>query len=367
MFLKSLSLTNYRNYPKLNLDFTSPVTVLIGDNAQGKSNLLESIYYLATTKSLRASEDDQVIRTDQTFAHLSGQLLDSIDGNIDDATALEINLTTQSGFLAKSTKINGLPKRAIDYIGHLLVVSFSPEDLNLVTDSPSLRRWHVDMTISQVDHDYKKILTKYGAVITNKNSLLKKIKDGSASLDELTFWNDQQLELGATIQKIRTEFFAFLSSTSLPEISPSLHSQFRYLPNLLTAERQSDLIQKEIWNGVSLSGPHRDDFRFIAVNELQQHRDLSIYGSRGEQRSTVFNLKLAELMYYKNSTRLTPLLILDDIFSELDDHHRQTIIEILPEQQTIIALIEPDKRLLQKIKQATFLSVVNGKLTEIRS
>lgn len=366
MFLKTLQLTDYRNYQKVSLEFKNIVTVLIGDNAQGKSNLLESIYYLATTKSLRASDDDQIIRSGEISAHLHGQAIEAFNSS-DDPVELEINLTTQAGFLAKSTKINGLSRRIVDYIGNLLVVSFSPEDLNLVTDSPSLRRWHIDMTISQVDRDYKKCLTKYSAITTNKNKLLKAIREGQSNLDELTFWNDEQLKLGSQIQNIRRDFFDFVNTVSLPSISPGLTSEFRYMPNLLTAERLTDLVQKEIWNGQTLCGPGRDDFHFFAVNELSQHRDLAIYGSRGEQRSIVFNLKLAELLYYKQHTKTTPILLLDDIFSELDDHHRQTIIDMLPEQQTIIALIEPDKTLLQKISQATFFSVRNGVLEDISS
>lgn len=363
MFLKNLHLTNYRNYPKLDLQFTSPVTVLIGDNAQGKSNLLESIYYLATTKSLRASEDEQIIQTNLDYAHLDGQIAESPDSPV--TANLEINLSTQSGLLTKSAKVNGLNKRIVDYIGNLYVVSFSPEDLNLVTDSPSLRRWHIDMTITQVDRDYKRQLTQYSAVIANKNRLLKRIRDGESKVDELTFWNEQQLSLGQSIQSIRRQFFEFLNACDLPPISPDLASQFDYLPNLLSVDRLNGLTQKEIWNGQTLTGPQRDDFRFFAVNALNQHRDLSIYGSRGEQRSTVFNLKLSELLFFKQRTNSQPILLLDDIFSELDDHHRQTIIQLLPQQQTIIALIEPDKHLLQQIPQATFLAVQNGHLSKI--
>lgn len=362
MFLKNIRLINYRNYHKLDLEFKNPVTVLIGDNAQGKSNLLESIYYLSTTKSLRASEDYQIINTNQNFAHIEGQM---VDRSNDDVTDLEINLTTQPGFLVKSTKINGLPKRIVDYIGHLYVVSFSPEDLKLVSDSPSLRRWHIDMAISQVDRDYKKLLTQYSSVLANKNKLLKSIRDGHAKVDELDFWNTRQLELGTKIQQTRHNFFEFINSAKLPPLSPGLTSEFRYLPNDLNEDRLTSLVQKEIWNGQALCGPQRDDFQFFAVNEMKQHRDLSIYGSRGEQRSIVFNLKLAELEFTKSQTNSEPILLLDDIFSELDDNHRQIIINMLPNQQTIIALIEPDRELLQKIHQATFLIVQNGQLTSM--
>ncbi len=350
MFLQKLSLKNFRNYSELNLEFTSTTIILVGDNAQGKSNLLESIYFLATTKSSKANKDEELINQEQTSL--------SVTGHLDDQTSLEITMQNMpssvgeitfgglgSNFegsrIAKRMKVNGVSRRVIDYIGHLSVVLFSPEDINLVTGSPSLRRWHIDLTLAQIDPKYKIALTHYGEVVTKKNRVLKRIKEGFAKVDELDFWSEQQLELGQLISQKRQQLFYFLNKA--PRQFGSY--QFKYAPSLVTPERLRDYRGRELAAATSLIGPHRDDFSFIFNDQ-----DLGLYGSRGEHRMGVLDLKLSEVAFIETQLLTRPIMLLDDIFSELDHDHRLHISRLLGLQQTILVAVELDDDLRTLLK-----------------
>lgn len=361
MFLKQLQLTNYRNYSDLTFTFKTPTTILIGNNAQGKSNFLEAIYFLATTKSLKADEDEQLIKKDEDFLRVEGEIVDDNQ----ELTHLEIAMQRQPLGLVKKVKVNNLPRRIVDYIGHFYVVSFSPEDINLTTQSPSLRRWHVDLNLAQVDKNYKKALTLYSEVVSRKNKVLKRIKEGIGKVDELTYWSDQQIIFGEIIQQKRQEFFLFLNNTekTFPPINGGI--EYEYIKNEISKERLDEYLQKEVWNATSLIGPHRDDFKFISKNTLNQKRDLSAFGSRGEQRTAVLDLKISEVAFIEKVTGQRPLLLLDDVFSELDAKHRQHVIRLITKQQTILVAVEIDNDLKKQLNQFNLFSVENAQLVEI--
>ncbi len=350
MLLKTLKLTNFRNYDHLDLEL-SPLMLLVGENAQGKSNLLDALYFLATTKSLRAERDLEVISQGQEFVHVEGQLEPTSGEEI---TKLEIAMHQQDNFLAKRIKVNGLPKRVIDYIGHLVVVYFVPEDINLVTGSPSLRRWHMDVTLAQIDREYKRAITVYGEALTSRNRILKRIREGSARLDELDFWTQQILQQGTIVQQKRRDFFTFLSQDT--RLLGDFH--FEYQPNVMSAERLSEYQNREIAAATSLIGPHRDDFRF----ELEQ-KTLAHFGSRGEQRLAVLELKLSELHYIAQVKKVKPILLLDDVFSELDDKHQEKVAAAAMEQQTLISAVENEKIPQTLLDAATILRITAGKIT----
>lgn len=369
MFLKHLKLKSYRNYQDLNLEFKTPITILVGNNAQGKSNLLESIYYLATTKSLRASEDQELIGSESEFNHVEGVVLTTNEQQfneerLDDSTTLEIAMQRQERGLFKKVKVNGVSRRIVDYIGNLYCLSFSPEDINLVSGSPSLRRWHLDLTLSQINTDYKKALTQYGEIITRKNRILKRIREGFATIDELLFWADQQIIYGQIITQTREDFFQSLNSSEKKLESLNGKIIYQYLKNPVTKERLEEYKDKEIWNASSLIGPHRDDFKFLSEEKDGTVRDLSTFGSRGEQRTAVLDLKLDEVDYFEKRTGSRPILLLDDVFSELDEKHRQHVFKLLPLQQTILATVEMEEDMLEKLdNQITVLNVTEGKVT----
>lgn len=351
MYLKTLQLTNFRNYQTLQFNFDSPIVMLIGDNAQGKSSFLESIYYLSLTKSPRAEKDEDLIRQGESVCRVVGKVAEVENS---EAKTLEITMHQQDGVLNKRVKVNNIPRRIVDYIGNLHAVLFAPEDINLVLGSPSLRRWHMDVTIASIDRDYKKALTHYGEVITRRNKVLKNIQAGLARIDELDFWTSQLLEYGEVISHKRTIFFESLNSAERKFGQFQLH----YRANLLTAERLSAYQVKEIAAATSLIGPHRDDFSFFL-----EDKDLAKFGSRGEIRTAVLDLKIAELSFIEQLTGHRPVLLLDDVFSELDLKHREHVLDLVPLQQTVIASVELDDYLSVFFEQnGQIYTVENGEI-----
>ncbi len=344
MVLKSLKLTHFRNYSELTLDL-QPLILLLGQNAQGKSNMLDAIYFLATSKSLRGERDAEVI--------LEGQEYVRVEGELDEETRLEIAMQLQNGFLAKRLKVNGIPKRVIDYIGNLVVIYFVPEDINLVTGSPSLRRWHLDVMLAQIDREYKRAITNYGDALTSRNRLLKRIREGLARMDELDFWTQQVLLYGATISEKRQHFFAFLKESS-PDMG-DFH--FEYHPNIITPERLEQYLNREVAAATTLIGPHRDDFLFRLGN-----KELASFGSRGEQRVAVLQLKLSELHYVTEIRQVKPILLLDDVFSELDDAHQQSVAKAVFGQQTVISAVENETIPQEILEKAQILKIEKGSI-----
>lgn len=355
MLLKNLKLANFRNFSDLDLDFGN-ATLFIGKNAQGKSNILESIYFLATSKSPRVEKDSQLIKESEAFCRVEGEVEDKDKALSKLEIVMQFKDLLDEDFVEKRTKVNGISRRLLDYIGNIAVVYFSPEDINLVSGAPSLRRWHIDLTLAQIDKDYKKAITNYTSVISSRNRLLKNIKQGLSKLDELGFWSEQMLENGQIIAQKRLDFFNFLNSTKkqLGQFS------FEYGENVLTKQRLGEYLPKELAAANSLIGPHRDDFIF-----MENNRNLAFFGSRGEQRTAVLSLKLAELEFINTTINDRPLLLLDDVFSELDLEHRSYVASLVPSQQTIISAVEGEKIPDELLQTARVIKVEQGKITDI--
>lgn len=349
MFLKRLKLTNFRNFEKLDLEF-GPATLLIGKNAQGKSSLLEAIYFLATTKSSKVAKDSQLISQGAEICRVEGE----VEGS--DVTNLEIAMQLIDDQLGKRLKVNGVPRRALDYLGNLSVVLFSPEDIALVIGPPALRRWHLDLTLATVDREYKRAISEYSEVITSRNRVLKKIKEGQAKLNELDYWTERALESGAVITAKRTHFFNFLNSAE-KKLGDYVYD---YQPNLISEDRLREYLHREVAATVSLIGPHRDDFSFkLAL------RDLAYFGSRGEQRTAVLDLKLLELEYIYHLQGVKPILLLDDIFSELDEERRNHVISVVANQQTILSAVDTEVLPPELMKMVTQLRVEKGGVKQV--
>ncbi len=346
MFLKRIKLTNFRNYPGCDFNFKTPITVLVGNNAQGKTNLLESIYFLATTKSTRADEDEELIKSGEDFLRVEGEL--------DSQLKLEVAMQVLEYGLKKRVKVNGIPKRVIDYAQNLAVVMFSPDDINLVAGAPSLRRAHIDQVLSQGDKSYKRDLAHYENVLVRKNRVLKRIREGSSAADELVYWSDQQVLLGALISEKRSAFFEFINGAEKKFGNFSC----RYSQNPVTLERLKEYSQREIEAAASLVGPHRDDFKFF-LEDL----DLAKFGSRAQSRTAVLDLKLAEVSFFESLLGSRPVLLLDDIFSELDFAHRGHVLNVARLQQTVITAVEPDGELEKGLSDFSLFFVENGQIS----
>lgn len=327
MIIDSVTLENFRNYSKEAFEFSPQKTLVVGPNTSGKTNLLEAIFLLATGKSFRAGRDEEMIRQEAGLSRITGQ----VRSNDEERVGLEIVLTRGEIGGEKVAKkkylVGGRPKRMVDFVGSLRVTFFGPEDLNLVTDSPSLRRNYLDTALSQVDREYRRTLLSYEKGLRQRNKLLEQIREGEAGREQLHFWDRLLVKDGDVISQKRAELLDFISQKE-SEIGDL---RLDYRRSVISESRLEKYAEEEVAAGATLVGPHRDDFAFHLDG-----KSLHEFGSRGEQRLAVFLLKLAELAYVEEKTEAPPVLLLDDIFSELDREHRKQVIAAIPGKQTII-------------------------------
>lgn len=329
MKLKTLQLENYRNYEAVTLNCHPEVNILIGENAQGKTNLLESIYVLALAKSHRTSNDKELIRFNSEYAKIEGEL------SYRHGTMPLTMFITKKG---KQVKVNHLEQsRLTQYIGHLNVVLFAPEDLNIVKGSPQIRRRFIDMELGQISAVYLNDLAQYQRILKQKNNYLKQLQIGQKTdTTMLEVLNQQFAEYALKVTLRREHFIKELETLAQPiHAGITNHREtltLDYVPSLKLSNyeaNQSELIeevlallndnlQREKERGVCLYGPHRDDLSFN-VNGM----DAQTYGSQGQQRTTALSIKLAEIELMNIEVGEYPILLLDDVLSELDDS-RQT-------------------------------------------
>jgi DNA replication and repair protein RecF len=357
MILTRISLTSFRNYAKKAFDIHPYVTLVVGENAVGKTNIIEAISMTSTGKSFRADSDREVIRWGEELARVVARGSEE---------TLELVITTGevSGRKAPSKKflVNGVPRRAIDFVGNLHSVLFWPEDLELVTDSPSLRRRYLDRVLVQVDREYRRNLYSYERGLRQRNSLLDRIQEGTASRSQLLFWNQLLIKAGTYITESREAFLIYVNACPLEGSSYRID----YDRSVISEARLLQYADEEVAAGATLVGPHRDDIEFKIKNttklQMEEYADtfipLSAYGSRGEQRLGVLWLKLAELSFITEKTGNRPILLLDDIFSELDEPHKKLILDVVRKQQTVITSAEDDVETLLKEEGIDYKMIV---------
>jgi DNA replication and repair protein RecF len=336
MIVTSLLLENFRNYKKKEFEFNFGVNLVVGPNTSGKTTLLEAVFLLASGTSPRASLDRELVRQGSEFAFARGK--------IDGSEELEVQLIASKNsptVASKRYKVNGVGKRLGDFLSEFHAVLFAPEDLSLVTDSPDLRRRFLDLALSGVGTRYRRALTEYDKVRKRRNRLLEGINEGHKSEGELGFWDAKLLEFGTFIQDERKKFFNEVNS-----LLATRYFSLNYLTSGLTAERLQEFRPREIAAETTLIGPHRDDFEFLAISNkplASSQRNLSAYGSRSEQRRAVLALKRAELEFVERKIGDQPVLLLDDIFSELDRENRDRVAkELIGGGQAIITTAEID-------------------------
>ncbi len=346
MTLATLTLQNFRSYKKTTFSFSPLITVFLGPNTSGKTNLLEAVYLLAVGKSFRADKDSEVIRWESEIARIKSKITppktytrgaSALGGdqplaeNLKDQIELEIMLTGgEAGGQKAPLKrflVNSVIKRPNDFIGKFKAVLFWPEDLELVIGPPTLKRRYLDFVLVQVDFEYRRSLTSYEKGIRQRNKVLEFIREGQASRTQLFFWDQLLIKDGNYLTRRREKFIAGINASAKP------FGQYRlyYNLSLISEERLKQYAQAEVASATTLVGPHRDDFQFFEHN-----RDLATFGSRGEQRLAILWLKLAELDYIEKISGERPVLLLDDIFSELDHEHREEVFRVMSKQQTIL-------------------------------
>ena len=342
MTISDIYLTNYRNIKAKKFAFSPKTTVIIGVNASGKTNIMESIFLLSSGKSFRVKVEEEMINHNVQLSRVKGKIGD---------TKLEVVLTRgelligdkSDGKLEKVARkrllVNGIGKRLVDFAGNFSVVFFGPQDLELVTESPTIRRRFLDIVLSQVDREYRRALLSYDKGLRQRNKLLFRIREEGLSRSQLLFWDRLLIKNGDYISRKREEFIDFANSQK------GLDNQtfkLEYDKSAISMTRLEQYAPEEVAAATTLVGPHRDDFCFkLKTKGKKRFRDLDKYGSRGEQRMGVLWLKLAELAFIKDRTNEKPTLLLDDIFSELDSEHRRIVMEVSKGQQTIITTADP--------------------------
>jgi DNA replication and repair protein RecF len=321
------------------LEFSKKTTVIVGPNASGKTNILEAIFLLSTGKSFRARIEEEMINHEEEIARVKGLILEE-DGAVDLEVVLTRGKITIGDTPEKTEKvarkrllINGVGKRLIDFAGNIKCVLFGPQDMELVTESPSVRRKFLDTVLTQVDKEYSRAVLSYEKGFRQRNRLLLRIREEGISRSSLVFWDRLLIKNGNYISKKREEFIAFVNNTSpLNKENFSLE----YDRSAISEARFEQYAKEEVAVATTLVGPHRDDFIFKIQDPKSETRNLARFGSRGEQRMAVLWLKLAELAFIENVTKEKPTLLLDDIFSELDHEHREIVMRVTQGQQTII-------------------------------
>jgi DNA replication and repair protein RecF len=412
MIIRHLSLTHFRNYVRLELDLPPGSVLLFGDNAQGKTSLLEAIYYLATSHSPHTASDRQLIHwlagQDSLIpsARVVGEVSPAAAGGrspagrprkIDITLAVEPAANAEEGRFRKQVKINDVPRRGLDLAGQLTVVLFLPQDVDIINGAPGLRRRYMDDLLSQVDGDYAQALSTCSQVLSQRNALLKQLSERGGDPDELFYWDEQLVQAGTTITLGR-----HVAIAELTQLADVIHHdltggqeslQLRYQPSLdlaraaapenqitlplhisntqspISSARASGIFSaqlqsrraEEIARGVTLTGPHRDELRFLADGI-----DLGTYGSRGQQRTAILALKLAEVEWMKARTGDWPVLLLDEVLAELDARRRAYLLaRINGAPQAVMTSTDPELFSPEFKARAKLLRVIKGQIEEI--
>lgn len=369
MFLKSIEFTNFRNLGNLRHDFKRNLSILVGQNAAGKTNFLEGVRFLSFSKSFRADHDQDLILWQKDFAKVKGEVK-----NKEEDLQIDIALENKNRKLKKTIKIRGAIRPVSNLLGRFISVLFSPEDLFLVQGAPSLRRRYLDIILGQINPHYYHCLLELKKVLASRNKLLLEIREGRADRRELSFWDTKLVQCGVFIIRKRKELLDFINSkikdfysaiagdssrsshtmlqghesdAGAPPLSRSNILQLRYAPDIefenvngIEENFQKELAirkEEELQKARTLCGPHLDDFVFYLSSKR-----LACFGSRGELRSAILALKMAELDFLEAQLSERPILLLDDIFSELDALRRGHLFSLVQKQQTIVTATELD-------------------------
>jgi DNA replication and repair protein RecF len=405
MVITHLSLTNFRNYGRLELDLPSGTTLLHGNNAQGKTNLLEAIYYLATSRSPHASYDYQLINWDAlqmdepvVVGRIVAQLV-----NQGEASQVEMRLIREKGKNGRNGKgsfrrqalVNRRKVRLMDLLGNVRVVLFLPQDMQLITGPPSERRRYMDITLCQIDPIYCRTLSNYNKALEQRNALLRQLVEGQGSMDVLPIFSDKVVSLGSQLFARRAAFLANIAREAqrihYEELTQGQETiLLQYLPRLQrNGRRQGDVTEltasgdwlqdnqgddgaikarfaqamteaqpTDLARGTTSVGPHRDDW-LITVNG----RSLDAFGSRGQQRSAILALKLAEINWMETMTGEKPILLLDEVVAELDEQRRALLLNYVQQSsQALLTATDPGMFTQSFMSQANSMTVSNGQV-----
>lgn len=358
MIIKRLELADYRNYKTLDLEFDKGTNILYGDNAQGKTNILEAIYMAATTKSHKGSKDKEMIGFGKEEAHIRTYLeKEGVGTRVD----MHLRKAGSKGIAIDGQKI----KKAAELLGLCNVVFFSPEDLSIIKNGPAERRRFVDMELCQLDSFYLYNLNHYNKIVNQRNKLLKDMYMNPELKDTLAIWDSQLVSFGSKIVERRKLFV-----DQLNEIIYEIHKKLSggkeeliisYEPDVAIEEFEKSLRynqDRDIRMKQTSIGPHRDDFAF-----LNKDVDIRKYGSQGQQRTAALSLKLSEIELVKKIAKDTPILLLDDVLSELDSNRQNYLLNSIGDIQTIITCTGLEEFVNNRFEVNKIYKVKNGVVT----
>ncbi len=357
MFIKSLELKNYRNYEQLSMNFAGGTNLLYGDNAQGKTNIVEAIYLAATTKSHRGSKDREIIQFHHDEAHIRIHYEKQ-----DIMHQLDMHLKKNR---AKGVAIDRIPiRKSSDLLGQIPVIFFSPEDLKIIKNGPSERRKFLDIELSQLERLYLYHLTKYNKILMQRNNLLKQLKFQPSLVDTLEFWDLQLVKYGSEVIRYRRKFIDHLNmiikqihrklTGNREEIQLEYENNVEYDIFLTELNKKRSIDLKYTTTSI---GPHRDDISFI-VNGI----DIRKFGSQGQQRTAALSLKLSQIQLVKEVLHDTPVLLLDDVLSELDSNRKIYLLESIKDTQTFITCTGLDEFISQHLPVQRMFQIKEGKI-----
>lgn len=358
MLVKSLELKNFRNYKSLHMEFDSGTNILYGDNAQGKTNILEAVYLSGTTKSHKSSKDREMIRFEKEESHIR-----TIVEKNDMEYRIDMHLKKNK---TKGIAINGVPiKKAADLFGIVNFVFFSPEDLNILKNGPAERRRFLNLELCQLSKMYIYNLANYNKVLKQRNALLKDIYFRDDLRETLSIWDEQLVHYGLELMKEREQFVQKLN-----EIVFDIHKNLsgdkeelliQYEPDIETCQFAIQLEknrEQDIKSKTTSIGPHRDDITFLVKNV-----DVRKYGSQGQQRTCALSLKLAEIELVKRAIHDTPVLLLDDVLSELDSNRQNYLLNNIHDIQTMISCTGLDEFIKNRFHINKVFRVIEGTVT----
>ena len=361
MILGAITLQNFRSYKKATFAFDSQATLIVGPNTAGKSNLIEAVTYLLTGKSFRSEQDMNMIRLGEDVGRIEGKIV-----NDETVIELEVRLTRGMVNTVKSPYrrflVNGIPRRRIDFAGKLPTVLFKPDDLEIIIGNPSIRREFLDDILEQVSNEYRRALLDYMRALRQRNALLEHIREtGRQMWEQMEYWNEMLIENGQLITSMRQELLDFLQQADHP-IFPYVLS---YDKSTVSKERLEQYRDEEIAAANTLVGPHRDDFVVsMLANAKKNILDVRYFGSRGQQRLAILELKRMQIEFIEKRYGVKPLLLLDDVFSELDQQHIDIVLGMIGRQQTIITTTHEEfvaSTVGRKLRMISLISESEGK------
>ena len=343
MYLSKLLLQNFRSYQNQLFEFDPKLNLILGPNGSGKTNILEAVFFLSSGKSFRSSSQSKLINWSSYFSSVRAKLID----NQKDTTEIEVRISKDpklsTGSISRKFLIEKVIKTRKKYLGIIKNVVFQPEDIRLITGSPTRRRDFLDEIFFQTEWRYSSALSQYNRGLKHRNELLDQIKQNLASPNDLFYWDQVLIKNSKIIHDFRIAFVksvnTFFSNHNDLQINTI---SINYRPSILNEDKLKNNYQIDLNRGYTQIGPHRDDFSLDNSIFGASDKNLAFWGSRGQQRLAVLALRLAQINFLEETYHDKPILLLDDIFSELDLEHQQLVVKVCQKYQTIFTSSEPD-------------------------